>query len=817
MFPYLKSKSEFLKDCEKILYKVDDSEGFYRLINNDEGYYSYIRGCKYQDENHNDENHNDVNLNSKLCKGIIKSEGTPCELPCEFNRCHWLLDDNYHSPCEECGNISEIVALLVENVNKANWGESEDDRIGNVEFSQIQAWCQSVCIYMHDVLKQVTNENIVVGLEFYTDNTVDDHVRADVILAGYDKDQNKKIVIVELKQYTEKYSPNEEDKAINQVKSYCKSIRDSVDNFGALKIELIPCVYFHNYIHKTQIQKEVPPTNSTDLTTYVFYGDIESTPSSRTKGIKALAEFINTKLSGNGDAKQIIKDIKSNINVLSVDEMAKIMYGMYEKRDIEKILKMLRPDQKNAYKGIKDALDPSDSSYGCTNIISGASGSGKTLLVALLIAYCLEKNIKVVFLYRGTAFVNAVTNSISELIKKDLGNNHIKERIIDNIITKFKYKSRGNIIVSGTKFTLPSRVKRWKDNISFYFYDETPLPNIGERHLLLFDEFHRFTDIEYIDSVPYEDTSVDVKKSMMKDYIYSNNTTTVLLIDALQQIDREKDAVSFLNKIKTENKIDLKEYNLWSQFRCNSCEGFVTWVEQALQLESENESKYVVRNNTKDYEVFLEDLDYEVVLLDDISSTLDKDVVFLTENKDSLMNYCTLIQFSDPQKTDPTKKPRNGFVKAINDDDGNREIGNSYRSQGVEYNEVLVYIDERIDCIDGKIAFTEEAIKDMWDKGKIPEDMKSEIRRICKNRSCATWTRAVAYYEKNNTGVSTSQAECIIGSFFERYLESELDILKRKYRILLTRGLKKCYIFAKNDSLREYLKSKEQRPAWQKH
>ena len=80
-------------------------------------------------------------------------------------------------------------------------------------------------------------------------------------------------------------------------------------------------------------------------------------------------------------------------------------------------------------------------------------------------------------------------------------------------------------------------------------------------------------------------------------------------------------------------------------------------------------------------------------------------------------------------------------------------LKNSFNTQGIEFEEVVVIIDKNIDYKNKKICFA-----------------------------------------KPVSGVNA---------------EEELNFLKNKYRVLLTSGLKKCTIYAVNKDLREYLLSQK--------
>ncbi|MCR5012493.1 MAG: hypothetical protein K6A72_09130 [Lachnospiraceae bacterium] len=131
----------------------------------------------------------------------------------------------------------------------------------------------------------------------------------------------------------------------------------------------------------------------------------------------------------------------------------------------------------------------------------------------------------------------------------------------------------------------------------------------------------------------------------------------------------------------------------------------------------------------------------------------------------------------------------------------------------------MVVIDKKLDYQNGRICFTDEYINQMWHSSRIErrnaenrdsqlidynmvyEDLHREFGIDLANASFS-WLGLCRLLNNQN------EAECVIRSrYFARYVEEELYLEKKKYRILLTRGLRKCYIYAMNENLRNHLKA----------
>ncbi len=746
MFPYLKSKDEFIRDCENIRYNVA-GEGkpslpyvFTERDNENIGFFSRIRGCSHD---------------NRFCEGQCSS--TDCECI--------EKDEVFAESCKSCTNISEVVVQLTENVNRASWRKIETNGIGDVSFLQIQSWCQSVCVYMHDVVKHTKNDNLYIGLEYYSDRmeTNSYHCRADVVIVGYGGDGRGKVLIIELKQHdNEHFKEDAKRNAANQVKDYCNSLKASMSD--DVDIDVIPCVYFHNYTKAECIR-------DTDEVCVCYGGTVQC--KDKTDGIIEMSHFIDEIMSQKEpeyDAKNIIIKMKSSIKTLSIQKLGEIMYGMdsgSSKVCLEDIEKILRPDQSFVYKAIAKQIKNNEKGM---HIVSGAPGSGKTVLAALFIRYCVENNKRVVFVYHGSAPVKAIEETLNTLSGK------------------------------GEESDENQKLKEdWEHFVKIVHVNNVEKENI-EADVLIFDEFHRIQ----------KDSADNV------DGIFAPVKCIILMVDRLQAVQRTDAGTKYIEAIISGNKEStyvMHNYHLWSQFRCNNSEGFVTCVEQMLQMHYPAEDRYVVRKKNNNQMKF-RDLDFDVRVIDKSDKIIEdlyrnENVVFLTNNREHAKDiFGNESLFS--------KNKHNGFISA-RDQNGLIEVGTCYRVQGVEYDEILVVLDDSIDYIDGKICFTKEYIEELW-KEKIPADLKEQIQDKYENelepsKRFGTWERLKEAMLESN-GNKSDQEQCdvrcrIYEDFFAEYIEDELNLAKNRYRVLITRGIKKCYIYVMNDGLRRYFKSFE--------
>ena len=122
MFSYLRTKNEFLKDCELKGYQSFKKKNYYE-----------IKPCKVQKKD--------------KCDSSYKNE---------------------YKPCLRCKNIPKITAWLVDSVSRSSWKDQNKNFYKRVGKSEVHAWCKSLCIYIRDVVNNIKKDNIVVGAEYFT-------------------------------------------------------------------------------------------------------------------------------------------------------------------------------------------------------------------------------------------------------------------------------------------------------------------------------------------------------------------------------------------------------------------------------------------------------------------------------------------------------------------------------------------------------------------------------------------------------------------------------------------------------------------------
>ncbi len=269
----------------------------------------------------------------------------------------------------------------------------------------------------------------------------------------------------------------------------------------------------------------------------------------------------------------------------------------------------------------------------------------------------------------------------------------------------------------------------------------------------LFDEAHRIQDR------PYQYKG----KNLLSDLIYQS-LVSVFFVDESQLVT-VKD-IGSVKRIKEEaiaqGSIFIDDdLTLDTQFRCNGSDGYVSFLDHLLGIKS-NESQMLTPPK-----------DYDIRVIDDIQDMYEAVKAKNTENRARIVaGYCyDWNSQNDKNKFDVIIKSEHGlFQKKWNNPakrelwavEPNRfeEIGCIHTCQGMEFEYVGVIIGNDLQYRDGEIVTNQSAISD--------SDNTSGIRK-CKDKDQA-----------------------------DRFI-------RNTYRVLLSRGMKGCYIYCEDAALREYL------------
>lgn len=286
-------------------------------------------------------------------------------------------------------------------------------------------------------------------------------------------------------------------------------------------------------------------------------------------------------------------------------------------------------------------------------------------------------------------------------------------------------------------------------------YTDAPKNAVG---VILADEAHRLN----------EKSGLYANKGVNQIFEIINAARfSVFFIDESQRVTTSDiGSVSEIKQWAAVNNAEVYEEELTSQFRCNGSDGYLAWLDDVLEI-----------RETANYD--LEQVDYEFIVLDTPQEMKDL-VVKRNEGSNKsriLAGYCWNWPKAGRSNTDVHEIKIGDFEISWNLDGGEEfalsptsinEAGCIHTTQGLEFEYVGVIIGDDLRFEDGHLVtdFTKRAKTDQSIKG---------LKKM----------------EKEDP---------------ERAHELADEIIKNTYRTLMTRGMKGCYVYATDSSLRDYLR-----------
>ncbi len=276
--------------------------------------------------------------------------------------------------------------------------------------------------------------------------------------------------------------------------------------------------------------------------------------------------------------------------------------------------------------------------------------------------------------------------------------------------------------------------------------------------VLLVDEAHRLNEKSGMFK--------NLGENQVKEIINSSKVS-VFFIDEDQRVSLDDIGTKEeIHKWSKEMKADVYEYKLESQFRCNGSDGYISWLDNVLQIrETPN--------------IDFKGINYDFKVFDNIEE-LRKNI----EEKNKLNNkarivagYCwdwksakdsNLFDIEIDNFKAKWNLKEDGMLWIIRPDSV-KEVGCIHTCQGLELDYVGVIIGDDLICKDGEI-------------------LVDPSKRSSGDRSILGWKK-------------------IMKEDPEKGKELIKSIIKNTYRTLMTRGQKGCYVYCVDKELNEYLKS----------
>lgn len=577
--------------------------------------------------------------------------------------------------------------------------------------SEINSWNNSLH-FMKDVLDDSYFDNeCQVAIEYNIPQT---SKRVDFMIMGNNNEEDH-VVIIELKQWARvnKIDDNCDHSIMSDLRShepvahpsyqaysYKQLILDYCNDSVSINNKTLkPCAYLHN------LSEEYRPVIEDNL----YHEWIEEAPVFLQSDVLKLRNFIKNyiKLKANdGSLLYKIEEGRLKPTKSLQDALDSMLCGNEEFHMID--------EQVVAYdKIMKAIIESQNDSKKHVLIITGGPGTGKSVLAINILARCI------IDLKLNASYITK---------------NMAPRKCYANLLAKGNAKKMVNLQKAiQSPWCLPNTIYNGLD--------------VG-----IFDEAHR------MQKKPYRYLGND----MLEDAIKASKVS-IFFVDDDQRItiNDKYDVNSIIMYAKKENAVIHKPYELTSQFRCDGSDGYISFLNNLLEIKQTANTNFEF-NNLK-VKVF----DDPIKMRDELRE-LNK----INNKTRMIAGYCYDWNVKNNKGERDIILP-NGFKakwNLANDDhravnpNSFEEIGCIHTCQGMEFDYVGVFIGKDLYFKKGHVQTNRNAIS--------KDDKTSGIRL---------------------TSTSNEEAD---------------KLIRRTYKVLLTRGIKGCYIYCEDEALRNYLKEK---------
>ncbi|HEK9099878.1 TPA: DUF2075 domain-containing protein [Bacillus pseudomycoides] len=603
----------------------------------------------------------------------------------------------------------ELVTNICSNYN---------EKIGKINEREVRAWDNSMQ-YMYRVLSdQEIPDNAGVAIEFKIPHT---SKRVDFLITGTDNNASPSVVIVELKQWgsIEKIEDKEAivKTAMNkgmvetthpsyQAWSYAALIKDYNENAQQENMNLYPCAYLHNYINLGEVD---PLTDSI----YEYY--IEKAPVFVKGDSGKLRDFIKRNIVYGDNKENLYKIEKGRIRPSKSlqDVLNSMLLGNQEFIMIDGQKVVYETALKLANKAIRTNTKQ-------VLVVEGGPGTGKSVLAINLLVEATNRSLVAQYVTKNAAPRNIYATKLKQSFRKG----HI-----DNL-----FKGSGSYINAPT----------------------------NEFDVLIVDEAHRLNEKSGMFN--------NLGENQIKEIINASKLST-FFIDERQRVTlKDIGSIREIENFSQEIGANITKLKLDSQFRCNGSDGYLSWLDDVLQIRETANSNYIGTNY--DFRVYSNPND------------LRKEIELLNENNNRsqlVAGYCW--DWIKEGKTNTNMHdivlPNYNFGMSWNlnnsatwaiDKNSIHEIGCIHTCQGLEFDYVGVIIGDDLVFHEG------EVLTDYTKRAKTDNSLKG-LKKMLKEKP--------------------EEAEKLAD-----------EIIRNTYRTLMTRGQKGCFIYCTNKELEEYFKKR---------
>tara|TARA_B110001454_G_C12723340_1_gene436822 strand:- start:32306 stop:34159 length:1854 start_codon:yes stop_codon:yes gene_type:complete len=580
-------------------------------------------------------------------------------------------------------------------------------RVGS---SEVQSWKNSLP-FMDRTLRGVSEipDDAGISIEYHIPNS---SKRIDFVISGMDEKKRDSAIIVELKQWSTVIPTD--------IPSIVK-----VQYSNGLVNSLHPSYQAWSYARLIQDYNETVQNEDITLSPCAFLhnykndgiingaqysDDLSKAPLFFQEDIDKLRNFIKKHIKY-GDKNEVLYRIENGKIKPSkqlADHMVSLLKGNPEF--------VLIDEQKIAYEMSLNYLEAPAKEKNVI-IIEGGPGTGKTVLAINLLVEATKRG------------------KLAQYVSKNSAPREVYQAKLSKSMRKTQIS---NLFVGSGSFTESKK---------------------NEFDLLIVDEAHRLNEKSGLFR--------NLGENQIKELIHASKTTVFLLDEdqrvTIHDIGKKTEIVSYA---KNQNA-NLSEFELASQFRCNGSDGYIAWLDNALDIRTTANSK-------------LDKKEFDIQIFDD-PRLLYEAIKSKNQNNRARMvaGYCWEWASKNNSKVFDINFPEYGFSMKWNlaenvmlwilKEDSIDQIGCIHTCQGLELDYVGVIIGPDLVVRDKKVVTNYRA------RARSDQSLKG-IKKIAKSDPLKA----------------------------ERIAES---IIKNTYRALMTRGMKGCYIFSQDEETRKYFSS----------
>lgn len=415
---------------------------------------------------------------------------------------------------------SNQLVPLLENAFRSQLGRS-------LPPSELSAYVNSLPLMERVIRRSGVADDCGILIEYKVPLT---NSRIDFIIAGQDTHGKDNFVIVELKQWQHATAADGDNlvetftghsnRIVQHPSAQAQDYKTFITDFNENVANDMVSAYSCAYLHNYQEAAMDEPLRD------VKYADVigQSPIFFRDDQSKLEAYFATYVKNGNG--MHVIDEIETGKIKPSkrlVDYVSSIMHGNKEYT--------LLDEQRIVFERVKAIA--SSAHQKTVIIIQGGPGTGKSVVAVNLLSDLLQDNLNTAFVAPNASFRNTIVKRLAE---------RREPRRLQNL-----FKSSG----------------------SFY---ESPK---NEFDILIVDEAHRLKNQMAYMYKGYNQVQDIINASLVN----------IFFIDDNQRVRPEDiGSISEITRVAEEHNASLHTFKLGAQFRCAGAEGYVQWVDDALQI-----------------------------------------------------------------------------------------------------------------------------------------------------------------------------------------------------------------------------------------